>query len=132
MKRTIITLTLVVALGIFGAQAFAYGPGSGAGCWGGNAANVENPEQYQQFLDQTTDLRRELALDHAELATIMHADNPDAARVRALTERVLDTQEAINEQAETLGIADGWTCPYGGYGNMGGYGGRGSMMGRNW
>lgn len=121
MKKTIITLAIVAALATLGAQAFAYGPGYG--CWNNTPATAENAEQYQAFLDQTTDLRRGLAVDHAELAALMHADNPDPAAVRALTERILDQEEAINEQAEALGVDNGWTCPFGGNGR--GYGHRG-------
>ena len=135
MKKTIITLTLVAALAALGGQAFAYGPGQG--CWGQGGVAAGDTENYQEFLDKTADLRKSLTLDHTEMATIMHSANPDPAAVRALAERILDTEEAISEQAEAMGLDDDWTCPYGGYGhqnyghqnyNHRGYGHGGHMM----
>lgn len=127
MKRTLVILTLVAALGLVGAQAFAFGPGSGCGgCPGAGAGTVDNPEQYQQFLDQTTDLRKQAALDRAELNAVMNQDNPDQAQAREIMARIWDAQEALRAKAAELGVSGGAGC-LGGGGCGGGCGGASGM-----
>jgi zinc resistance-associated protein len=111
MKRIAITLALVAGIGIFAAgTGFAwrggggYGPGSCPGWGGGYAAQTDNTK-YQKFLDETAPIRKELAADRAELNALMSTANPDPARVRALTEEIVDARTELQSKAREHNIA---------------------------
>lgn len=125
MKTGIVILSLAALLGLAATQAFATGPCGARPCAGtpctGAAVDQEAVEQYQQFLDQTADLRRQLALDSAELTAVMNQDDPDQGQVRALAERIYDAKEAIRAKADELGITGGGAiCPGAGCGSVNG------------
>lgn len=117
MKKFITALALIAALGIaftatnasaWGRGGYGYGMmhggyGMGPGMMYGNAP-VDNGA-YQKFLDDTADVRTSLAADQAELAAVMQGANPDPARVRALTETIIEKQTKLSAAAREHNIA---------------------------
>ena len=129
MKKSIVTLTLVLTMGIgFSAvSAFAWycnGPGSGYGMRGYNSAPVDD-ETYNKFMQETAELRKSLAVDRAELNAVMAGDNPDPKKVAELTGRIVDSQEALAAKAREAKIDVGPGCGIAGRG----YGPRGNCDG---
>lgn len=134
MNKGIKTLIGVAVLGLVlsavSAFAVGYGPG-GCGMWGmggGNSANVSDAD-YKKFIDETSVLRRTIAVDRAELDALMAGKEPDTKRVRELTANIVDNQEKVAEIARAANIngpgAGGFLCdgPRGsGGGFRGGYG----------
>jgi len=130
MKKSILALTMVVSLGLGLTAVSAYawyggGPGGGDGPRPGYGVNVDDAA-YKKFMDDTAQLRRELAVDRAEMNALMAGENPDPAKVRELAGRLTDNREKLAETARAANI----DAPYGyGYGpnpNCRGYGyGRG-------
>lgn len=107
-----------------------YGNGMGPGMMNGNTP-VDN-EAYQKFLDETADLRTGLAGDRAELRAVMAGTNPDPARVRTLTETIIEKQTKLNATAREnniapMGFGRGQFCD--GTGPRNGFG---RHHGRNW
>ncbi|WP_147820149.1 zinc resistance protein [Salidesulfovibrio onnuriiensis] len=111
MKKSIIALALIVAAGIafVTTDAMAWGNGN-CGNWGGNAYNAQtiDTKAYQDFMSSTQKLRADIAADRAERAAIMAGTNPDAKRVRALTEQISEKIATLNEKATALNLP-----PYG-------------------
>ncbi|WP_319583974.1 zinc resistance protein [uncultured Pseudodesulfovibrio sp.] len=145
MKKFVMALALVSAVSLFSVNAMAWGmhgwQGNGAGP---GYANQVDPKAYQDFQDATADLRAAVRADRAEMAAIMAGQNPDAKRVRALTENIDKNVTAIHAKAKELGLPQfgamgpgmgrGVGCGMGaGHGMRGGMGnggmGRGGMMG---
>jgi hypothetical protein len=143
MNKAIKTLIAVVVIGLtlstVSAFAVGYGPGGGCGMggWGYGAANVSDAD-YKKFMDETSALRKSIAVDRAELDALMAGKDPDANKVRALTASIVDNQEKVAEIARASNIsgpgAGGFGCngPRGfGGGCRGGYGpGNGPGYGR--
>ena len=68
---------------------------------------------YQNFQKETTDLRAGLAADMAEMNALMAGTNPDAKRVRALSESISAKQSQLAEIARKDNIQsfdDDWSC----------------------
>lgn len=131
MKKNIIALALVMAVGLafVATDAMAWGYGN-CGVWNGNGYNAQsfdtNNKAYQDFLNSTAKLRAEIDADRAELAAIMASPNPDAKKVRSLTEQINEGITTLNEKAAAQNLpTNGMMGP----GMMGRGMGRG-MMGR--
>jgi hypothetical protein len=138
MNKGIKTLIGVAVIGLMlsAVSAFAVGYGPGGGCggmrgWGGgssDSANVSDAD-YKKFIDETSVLRKSIAVDRAELDALMAGKEPDAKRVRELTATIVDNQEKVAEIARAANIsgpgAGGFGCngPQGfGGGFRGGHG----------
>ncbi len=130
--KTIIGVA-VIGLSLSAVSAFAvgYGPGNcGMRGWGGGgySANVSDAD-YKKFIDETSALRKSIAVDRAELDALMAGKDPDSNKVRELTATIVDNQEKVAEIARASNIAGpgagGFGCngPRGfGGGGRGGYG----------
>jgi len=129
MKKNIIALALVMAVGLafVATDAMAWGYGN-CGGWGGNRYNAQsydtNNKVYQDFLKSTADLRAEIDADRAELAAIMASSQPDAQKVRSLTEQINKNITKLNDAAAaqnlpTYGMGRGMMGPDMGRGMMG-------------
>jgi hypothetical protein len=135
MNKGIKTLIGVAVIGLVlsavSAFAVGYGPGNCGmrGMMGGGySANVSDAD-YQKFIDETSALRKTIAVDRAELDALMAGTAPDAKRVRELTGSIVDNQEKVAEIARAANIngpgAGGFLCdgPHGsGGGFRGGHG----------
>lgn len=123
MKKFVMALAVVSVVSLVSVNAMAWGingcPGNGYGP-GYNATQVDQ-KAYQEFADSTADLRAAIHADRAEMAAIMAGQNPDAKRVRALTENIEKNATAIQAKAKELGLPQ--------YGAMGRGMGRGMGYG---
>lgn len=134
MKKFIMALTVVSVVALVSANAMAWGMHGwqGNGYGPGYANTQVDQKAYQDFLDSTADLRASIRADRAEMAAIMAGQNPDAKRVRTLTENINKNVDAIQAKAAALGLPQNGGMGYGGmgYGYMHGGGMmRGGMMG---
>ncbi|MBW1980549.1 MAG: periplasmic heavy metal sensor [Deltaproteobacteria bacterium] len=128
MKKLIIVLVTVAALGFVGSQALAWwGPGGGWGAWGpgcGYYANT-NPTVQQQFLNDTAKLRSDLAAKRAEYVALMAQPNPDPRRTAELSREIFQLQEQLRLKAQEHGLQSwgGGAHGYHGGHHMGPYAG---------
>lgn len=119
MKKTITTLTIVSILALGVGSAFAWGGGYGScpgfgngngyghrggGMGYGSHMNQPATPEFQQFLDETTDLRAQLAADHVKLRAQMHSATPDNARIEQLTASITKAQTELRQKANEAGI----------------------------
>ncbi|XXJ19320.1 zinc resistance protein [Desulfovibrio caledoniensis] len=132
MKKFVMALAVVSVVSLVSVNAMAWGmhgwQGNGVGP--GYASQVD-PKVHQEFVDSTADLRAAIRADRAEIAAIMAGQNPDAKRVRALTENIEKNATAVQAKAKELGLPQYGGMGYGmgpGHGMRGGMG-RGGMMG---
>ncbi len=97
--------------------------GGGYGMMGRGYARMNNYYQgniddtaYQAFQQDTADIRTSLSADIAEMNAIMAGANPDAQRVRALSENISTKQNQLAEAARKNNIrlvgngGNGWYC----------------------
>jgi hypothetical protein len=113
MKKLGIALTLVVSLGLFAALAWACpwdGSYSGSpmegrwGCYYGNPGPAPSGD-YERFLDETADLRKDLAAKGAEYDALMARPDPDPTRTSTLSQEIFDLQNQLREKAQNYGIS---------------------------
>lgn len=94
--------------GGYGMMGNGYGMRNGGyGMRGFNGRTDADDANYNKFLDQTTDLRKSIAVDRAELNALMAGDNPDPKRVRELSANIVDNQEKIAEMARSANVDGG-------------------------
>jgi hypothetical protein len=115
MKKIGIVLTLVMAVSIslVAVDVFA----------GWNSNPASDPA-FTKFLEDTADIRKEMAIDRAELDAVMAGENPDPTRARELSTSIAENQEKLSEIARANDIGAPGVGAGGGCGNRGG--GRGS------
>jgi zinc resistance-associated protein len=109
----------------------ATGPGYGYGRMGQQAMSEEDLRAREEFMTETTGLRKQVATRSAELNALMAQTNPDEKRVAALTGELFDLREQLRQKAATAGLPGGFgmqNCRGNGMG-PGMTGGRGMMMG---
>ncbi len=142
MKKTVLTATLACLIGLAGLQMAnavpGYGPGTGPGPGPGcsSCPNPGGPQQAAQlseedrkalesFREETTAVRRELAVKGAELNALLRQDNPDEKKVAALTGELFDLRNQLRAKAREKNL------PFAGEGcgGAGGAGGCGSGCG---
>jgi hypothetical protein len=122
MKKNVVVLALVLAVSMSLAVVHVYARG-----W---SADPASDPVFTKFLDETADIRKEIALDRAELNALMAGENPDAKRVRELTASITDNKEKLAEIARANDLGAPGTGGYGGCGNRaGGRGGCGTCAG---
>lgn len=106
MKKTLILASLTMALGLFASQAFAYGPGLGGGGYGCPYWNgtEEDAAKYQEYLDQTKDLRAALDADITAYRELMAQDEPDPAKAGELAGSITKNKIALQNKAQEMGL----------------------------
>ena len=109
MRNLIITAVVAASLivGFTAMNASAWGNrgmGPGYGMMYGNG--IDSTER-QKFLDETKEIRIEIAADQAELAALMAGDNPDSAKVRELSESIATKQITLQEKSREYGWGSG-------------------------
>ena len=110
MKKTLITVAALMAVGFLVTQALAWYQGGpmGAGyhrgpgqCKGsGLQSNARSNPDRQAFLQDTLALRQELAADRMELNTLLAQPGPDPDRIAELRTRIEAKQAEIRSLAE--------------------------------
>ncbi len=105
---TIISIA-VLGLGIAGVRfAGAHGPGvegrgPGGPCFG-QELSEEQQKQRSAFLDETADIRKNMAIKRAEMRALMRSDNPDTAQAAALSAELFDLRESMRKKAAEKGL----------------------------
>ncbi|HKI80193.1 MAG TPA: zinc resistance protein [Pseudodesulfovibrio sp.] len=131
MKKFVMALAVVSVVSLISANAMAWGMHG----WQGNGTgpgytNQVDQKAYQDFLDATADLRATVRSDRAEMMATMAGQNPDAKRVRALSENINKNVTLIQAKAKDLGLPQfGAMGPGMGRGMGPGHGRHGGMMG---
>ena len=95
-KNVVVTLLVTVCLAIAVANVQAR--------WNNDPAN---DPVYQQFIEDTADIRKEIAMDSAELDALLAGDNPDTYKARELSARIADNQQKLAEMASANGFGPG-------------------------
>ena len=72
--------------------------------WGNDPAN---DPVYQQFIEDTADIRKEIAMDSAELRAMLAGENPDTYKARELSARIADNKQKLAELASANGFGRG-------------------------
>lgn len=125
MKKIILTVSIVLMVGFMAASAYAWGCGGmhGSGHNNGMHGAGYNNDAYQSFNNNTQALRSSIAADRAELNALMASNNPDAKRVRALTEKISQSEIELRNAAQQYNMAgmgmggygQGWNCGISGH-----------------
>ncbi|MFP4159104.1 MAG: hypothetical protein ACLFQ9_04710 [Desulfobacterales bacterium] len=101
-KKALIVLALIATVGLIATAAWA-GPGGGGqrGGWGGGPGYCANMgPQSQAFMEETADLRDELAGKRGEYQALMARENPDAERASELQREISQIREQIRSKAQ--------------------------------
>lgn len=94
-----------------------YGPGmSGGYCYYGSGG-----PQSQAFLDETADLRKELAGKRGEYQALMAQENPDPKRASQLQQEMEQIREQLRAKARKYDNAPAYGGPSGDRGYGGGW-----------
>jgi len=121
MRKLVITLAVVGALGLVASQALAWGPGGQGGwCPMGGYSGAYTGGAYQSFLNDTAQLRQELAAKQGEYNALMAQPNPDPKQTAQVSQEIARLQEQIQTKAQSSGVAApgpyaygtqrGWMC----------------------
>lgn len=124
-------LISTTALAAPGAGGPGMGAGMGPGYHMGQGWAQLTPEQqaeiqkaHAEFLNQTLALRQNLAAKRAELQTLYAQPTPDQAKIKALSDEIVDLGAALakkrNEFRAKYPNAYGWGMGRGGRGGFGG------------
>lgn len=109
MITAVIAIAIIVGFSAMNASAWGWGhrgPMMGYGMmYGSGATDAES----QKFLDETKEIRIQIAADQAELNALMAGQNPDSKRVRELSENIATNQLALQEKARAYGWGSGPT-----------------------
>jgi zinc resistance-associated protein len=121
MKKLVITLAVVGVVALVASQALACGPW-GWGGWGPRSGyyGASTGGAYQSFLNDTAQLRQELAAKQGEYNALMAQPNPDPKRTAQVSQEIAGLQEQIQSKAQSSGMAApgpyaygphrGWMC----------------------
>lgn len=109
-SKAIIILAVITVFGLVAASAWAGPWGGPRGVRGGGPGYCATTgPQSQAFLDETADLRNELATKRGEYHALMAAENPDPKRAGQLQQEMNSIREQIRTKAQDyqeLGTAD--------------------------
>ena len=112
MRKMVIVTVVVVSLGLVASQVWAcWGRGGGhmGGHSGGYTSDVNAGAAYQSFLNDTANLRSELAAKQGEYDALMVQSNPDPTQAGKLSQKIADIQNQIQVKAQTYGVGmRGW------------------------
>ncbi len=116
MKKTVIGVSVVVALLAAASLAIAWGPGYGRGfgytgdpasreCWYAPNFNLTAEQSgkltglQQQFMNETLPIRNELAAKSLELRNLMAQPSPSAATISAKQQEIFALQQKMQEKS---------------------------------
>jgi zinc resistance-associated protein len=121
MRKLVITLAVVGVVGLVASQALAWGPWRQGG-WSsmGSHYGAYTGGAYQNFLNDTAQLRQELAAKQGEYDALLAQPNPDPKRTAQVSQEIARLQEQIQTKAQSPGTAApgpyaygphrGWMC----------------------
>lgn len=121
MKKFFIIVVTVVTVATIGTQAWAcIWDGYWGGPMGGFYGNTFAGGAYQGFLDNTSQLRQDLATKQDEYNALMAKSNPDPKRAAELSRQITSLHDQLRAQARSYNLP----VPRGNYGHgpMGAYG----------
>ena len=125
MKKMILGLVVAASVVFFGFQAFAcywdgYWGGPMGAPMGGFYGRTFASGAYQGFLDNTAQLRQDLAAKQAEYNVLMAKSNPDPKRAAELSKQITSLHDQLRAQARSYNLP----VPRGNYSHrpMRGYG----------
>jgi len=120
-KNLVVMVVMVVSLAFAGINAYAQGccGGGGFGAKKGWGTDPATDPVYQQFLEDTEELRKAIATDQIELNTLMSSENPDKEQAKEIAARIGENKQKL----VALKIESGLGGPGagGGCGGCGGY-----------
>ncbi|NLZ17059.1 MAG: periplasmic heavy metal sensor [Desulfobulbaceae bacterium] len=64
-------------------------------------------QKHNKFLQDTVELRKQMAVKHAEKRSLMRSAQPDSAKVAQLTGELFDLREQLRAKAQTEGLPMG-------------------------
>ncbi len=114
MRRTLaIALTLAMSLPRLASLGWGcpwggdYWGGARDGRWGGAYGDMGSAPSgdHQKFLDETADLRKDLAAKGAEYDALMARPDPDPTRAGELSKEIFDIQAQLREKARQYEIS---------------------------
>lgn len=113
MKKALILITALIAVGLLSTYAFSWGPGKGMGGYGGGtncpgidrnaytdlteAQRDELATLRQKFIDDTYELRASMMQKHNEIRLLMETSQPDRTQLSRLNTEVSDLMKQIQE-----------------------------------
>lgn len=114
MRKLIIAVAVVGIVGLAASQAFAWGPwGQGGWCPMGGHYGASTGGAYQNFLNDTAQLRQELAAKQGEYNALMAQANPDPKQTAQVSQEIARLQEQIQTRAQSAGVAAPGPYAYG-------------------
>ncbi|MFP3980097.1 MAG: hypothetical protein ACLFUY_01785 [Desulfobacterales bacterium] len=127
-KKALIVLALIATVGLIATAAWA-GPRGG---WGGGGSGycANMGPQNQAFMEETADLRDELAEKRGAYQALMARENPDPERASELQREMSQIREQIRAKAQNYQAYSG-NDRYGDRGH-GGHGWHAGPRGRCW
>lgn len=116
MKKTITVVTLATIIGLtFAYQASAkMGHGGGMGgcdCQGDRIvmrADLDDATkaEYENFVESTQDLRKEVFVKKATIRALMNAEEPNAEKIGVLSGEIFDLKATMRAKAKEAGLGD--------------------------
>ncbi|GAB4334619.1 MAG: hypothetical protein Kow0089_03960 [Desulfobulbaceae bacterium] len=108
-KNVVVMLVLVAGLVFTGSTVFARGccGGGGYGAAKGWGTDPASDPVYQQFLEDTAQIRKDIATDQAELNALMAGENPDKEQARELAGRIAENRQKLAALARENGFGPG-------------------------
>jgi zinc resistance-associated protein len=113
MKKALILITALIAVGLLSTYAFSWGPGKGMGGYGGgthcpgidqnaytdltDAQKDELATLRQKFIDDTYELRTSMMQKHNEIRLLMETSQPDRKKLSQLNTEVSDLMKQLQE-----------------------------------
>jgi hypothetical protein len=109
MKKVIIVLVLVISIGFIGSQVLAqcwdgYWRGPMRGAWGRHHSNVSPDVSHQDFLNETSKLRQELAIKQGEYNALMAQPSHDPQKAEQLSREIVGLSAQIQAKARAHGL----------------------------
>ncbi|MBW2015045.1 MAG: hypothetical protein JRI69_14925 [Deltaproteobacteria bacterium] len=98
MKKLVIMVTIMVSVSLIASQGLACwwggyrgdpARGSMMGTWDGYGPGVNDSGAYRNFLNDTTNLRQELAAKRGEYNALMVQSNPDVNKASQLSKEIV-------------------------------------------
>jgi len=113
MKKSILFVSFLVMGLLLAVQysAAKNGPGCGQACTGSKglgqqqALTPEAEKKYEKFMQETVELRKELAEKMSEYQSLMASTNPDPSKGAMLTEEYYQLRDVLTQKARQAGIA---------------------------
>ena len=114
MKKLLLFISFLIMGLLLAVQYSAADKGAGCGqaCTGQKgqglqqqALTPEAKKKYEKFMQETVELRKELAEKMAEYQSLMASTNPDPSKGAMLTEEYYQLRDVLTQKARLAGIA---------------------------